>query len=163
MENTNKQLIINHIGIGVFLFLTLITVGGLFNLIIDKWLLFFKLDFNIIFWTKEILNVSLFILFALIFRNFIKKNDLSNRNDFKKILITISIVFVSSSILQFIIPFMMTENMMMEIYKEQINYNNQIRFSSTYLYLPYFLYYIKYGIAIKLFISKIEGKSIDKF
>jgi hypothetical protein len=151
-----KNLIINYIGIGLFLFLTLSTLGGLFNIVIDKWLLFFKLDFNIIFWTKEILNVSLFIAFAFIFRNFIKKKDISNKKDFYTILITISIVYVFSSILQFIIPFMMTEKMMMEIYKEQVNYNNQIRLSSTYLYLPYILHYVKYGIAIKLFISKLE-------
>lgn len=156
MENTNKQLIINYIGIGLFLFLTLMTLGALLNIIINIWLLFFKLDYNIIFWTKEISEVGLFILISLIFRNYIKKKDLSQKNDFKNILITLIIVYIISDVLQFIIPIVMPENIMMEIYKEQANYTNNIRFSYIYMFLPQILIFVKYGIAIKLFISKLD-------
>jgi hypothetical protein len=156
MENTNKQLIINYIGIGLFLFLTLMTLGALLNIIINIWLLFFKLDYNIIFWTKEISEVGLFILISLIFRNYIKKKDLSQKNDFKNILITLIIVYIISDVLQFIIPIVMPENIMMEIYKEQANYTNNIRFSYIYMFLPHVLIFVKYGIAIKLFISKLD-------
>lgn len=156
MENTNKQLIINYIGIGLFLFLTLITLCALLNIIIIEWLLFFKLDYNIIFWTKEISEVGLFILISLIFRNFIKKKDLSQKNDFKKILITLIIVYIVSDVIQFIIPNVIPENIMMEIYKEQVNYTNYIRFSYIYLFLPQILIFVKYGFAIKLFISKLD-------
>lgn len=156
MEKINKQLIINYIGIGLLLFLTFLTLGGLFTIIIDKWLLFLKLDYKIIFWTKQISEVGLFILIALLFRNYIKKKDLSQKNDFKNILITLIIVYSVAVVLQFIIPMAIPENIMVEIYKEQVNYTNTIRFSRLYLFLPYLLIFVKYGIAIKLYISKLE-------
>ena len=157
MEYKNKQQIVNYIGIGILLFISINTLSSLFDNIIEKTLFYNKLNFNLIFWTKEVCAIGIYTFLTFIFLKYIKNKELNNNRDFRKIFTTLIIVFLTSSVLLLLIPLLMSLSfLMISILPEQSKYYSKTLESNTYVLLPSILTYLKYAIVLKISIKKIN-------
>ncbi len=148
-----KKQLLNYIGIGLLLFLTIIITAALFNIIIEKVLFYCKLNSYLIFWLKEFTEIVIFISLTFISYKYIKGKELIENINFKQIFRTLIVILLISSLLQFLVPFVISGNLLSVISSEQMKYYSNIQFSYLYPILSAIFTYLKYAISIKIFIK----------
>lgn len=157
-KKLNNQLILNYLGLGIFLWLADNAITNLIEDFLRDALISTGFNPVLNFWISNILALSIFAFFIYLFVRYLRKSDLSKRFPFRKCLIITVIILVISIVFQFISIFI-TNFLQFNSGENWGNYFDSIYSGKFYSMMDRVFYFLRYAIAGFMIFRKVQDHS----